>query len=142
MNRPGQTPRKREENTFKLGPPPLGLDLTVRGTPACFKWDLWPVEVAVKTIRHLCTLIAYASSRIPRGYPRKIYFVGLSHLHVQQFVWTILKISPDKSNLWYTESKAKFTHTIKMVHTGTATASSDFARSMQTAVHVAEFPAC
>ena len=45
-----------------------------------------------------------------------------------------LKISADKSNLWYTESKAKFTHTIKMVYTGTATASSCFARSMQSAV--------
>ena len=26
---------------------------------------------------------------------------------------SVLKISSDKSNLWYTESKAKFTHTIK-----------------------------
>ena len=37
----------------------------------------------------------------------------------------ILKLGPDKSNLWYTESKARFTHTIKMVYTGTAAASSD-----------------
>ena len=43
----------------------------------------------------------------------------------------LAKLSSDKSNLSYTESKAKFTHTIKMVYTGTATASADFARSMQ-----------
>ena len=63
---------------------------------------------------HLCGLLVYSSLRGPCK--------------------TTLKISADKSNLWYTESKAKFTHTIKMVYTGTTTASSCFARSMQSAV--------
>ena len=39
----------------------------------------------------------------------------------------VKKRTPDKSNLWYTESKAKFTQALQMVYTDTSSASLDFA---------------
>ena len=42
----------------------------------------------------------------------------------------IVKSSPDKSNLWYTESKTKITHALQMVYTGTFSASLDLVQTV------------